>query len=321
MQTRILALLFLALAACASPSAPVEPVVSLKGVAPRYEARFQAVKNALDDRDLDTAQAVLKQLTGQLEREARGGSTRVREQARAAQVLASGFQGVIDGRTRLAALDMRLELENQASGQLRLFLVVQSAWQNDLLLAPGPASLFELRTQVDPAGRQASVARSDALDALRLEVAAESSVRIALGTYSSTTSGASIAERLVLRLDLRSGEIREGGEAYPAQLFAIPPLEYVGLASFLPTSSIEPQELAHYLGRPEPSLAPIMERAVRILPGQREEALTMLLPLLDRATDAEFQRMSPALNWLAPDGPPVAGRETWARWIRGGADS
>lgn len=306
----------LLLVACAQTGS-TDPADLREGIAARYEPSFLAVQGALDDRDVASAEAVLKRLRSQLEREASSGGGDVAGEARAAMELADGFERIVEGRKRLAALDMGLELAPDPDGgpNHELFLVVTSAWDGPLQLEPGPANLVLARSQVDQAGRQATMSRTLTLDALRPEIAPGEAERISLGSFPSRVSGDALAERLVFRLEVRAGEIIEGKERYPAQRYAVPPLEYVGLAPFLPTAALDPAELANYLQRPEPASAPIMERAIRILPARRGEALGLIRPLVERATELEFQRMAPALQWLAPDGPGVSGRERWVRWL------
>ncbi len=304
------------LVAC-SQTGPKSQADLREGIAARYEPSFLAVQGALDDRDVANAEAVLTRLRSQLERESSLGGGEVAVEARAALELAEGFERIVEGRKRLAALEMGLDLvaDPQGGPDHELFLVVNSAWEEALKLEPGPANLVLARSQVDQAGRQATVSRTLTLDALRPEIQPGQPERISLGSFPSRVSGDALAERLVFRLEVRAGEIAEGGDRFPAQRYEVPPLEYVGLAPFLPNAALEPAELATYLQRPEPASAPIMERAIRILPARRGEALALIRPLVQRATELEFQRMVPALQWLAPDGPGVSGREPWVRWL------
>lgn len=322
MRNPVLAVLAAAVLAACSQSAGPLPVDLREGIAARYEPSFLAVQAALDDRDTASAEAVLVRLRSQLERESVSGTGEVAREARAAVQLADGFDRIIAGRKRLEALEMELELlpEGEGSGggagNHTLHLLVTNRWDAELKLVPGPANLILARTQVDQAGRQAGVTRSLTLDPIRVSVPPGATERVELGTFASRVSGDALAERLTFRLEVRSGELEEDGSSFPAQRYGVEPLEYVGLAPFLPNGALEPAELAGYLQRPEPASAPIMERAIRILPNRRMEALELLEPLVQRATEQEFQRMAPALQWLAPEGPGVSGREPWLRWLR-----
>ena len=125
-------------------------------------------------------------------------------------------------------------------------------------------------------------------------------------------------------MTFRSGGIVDADGRYPAMGWPVGPASRTVHAPFLPESPVEPQELVDYLeskslaGRPiERALPPIMERTVRIPASQREEALGLLRPLVERSTPEEIERIVPALRWLArtssPGGDPLA----WRAWLRG----
>ncbi|MGK0216670.1 MAG: hypothetical protein ACI9HE_000142 [Planctomycetota bacterium] len=311
--------LFTLLSGCAAPisAAPPEPS-SLLGIAPRYLPSFQAVRAALDGRDDSTAAAILRRLQAQLEQESRQGAGVVADEARSALPLAAGFERVVKGRRRVAALKLELVLqpeEEGAPGQ-ELVLLVTNSWADPLRLVPGPANLVLTRTRVGADGRQARMARTQALDLFELEVAPGDSGEVSLGHYRAQLTRDMVAERLDFQLEMRAGQVQQGGESYPAQHLGVDALEYVALATYLPNGSVEPAELVRYLQQPKRSREAAMERALRILPHRRGEALALLEPLLGRATDEEFSGLAPILTWLAPLGPELSGREVWLSWIQ-----
>ena len=317
----LLALLVLA-PGCASkgPAAPAarsEPRTS-RGIAPRYLPSFQALRAALDGRDDVMAGAILRRLQGQLELESSQGAGVVAEEARAALPLAEGFDRVVKGRRRVAALDLQLVLEPSQEPELEqsLVLLATNRWETALRLQPGPSNLVLSRTRVAADGRQARVGRTQPLDLFALEVEPGAIARVVLGQFRARLTRDMVAERLEFELEMRAGQVSEGRESYPAQFLHVPKLEYVALAAYLPNSPVEPSELVRYLGQPTRNQAAAMERALRILPDRREEALRLLEPLLSAATDDGFSRLAPILTWLAPLGPEISGREVWLSWIR-----
>lgn len=320
-QTRSLlaALVLLLYSGCAAPSpvTPFEPA-KLLGLAPRYQPSFQALRAALDGRDDATAGAILRRLKGQIEQEAGQGSGVVAEEARAALPLAEGFERVVKGRRRVNALELELVLQPASEGTLDQDLVLQvtNKWIEPLRLIPGPANLVLTRTRVVADGRQARMSRTEALDLFELEVPPGTTGQVVLGQFRARLTRDMVAERLDFELEMRAGQVREEGKSYPAQYLSVDALEFVALAAYLPNASVEPTELARYLSQDKRSQAAAMERAIRILPERRTEALLLLEPLLSRVTDEEFSRLAPILTWLAPLGPELSGREVWLSWIR-----
>ena len=81
-------------------------------------------------------------------------------------------------------------------------------------------------------------------------------------------------------------------------------------------SSSEPAELARYASGATPWLPALLERAVRVAPERRGEALDLLAPLVETSTPAQIERLAPALRWLSGASDPEAGHLGWKSWFR-----
>ena len=78
---------------------------------------------------------------------------------------------------------------------------------------------------------------------------------------------------------------------------------------------VEPAEFARYIERGAPSLPALLERAGRLAPERRGEALDLATPALLRYLPEELERIAPALRWLlGEDEPPVDARG-WKLWL------
>jgi hypothetical protein len=59
-----------------------------------------------------------------------------------------------------------------------------------------------------------------------------------------------------------------------------------------------------------------MERAVRITPERRAEALDRLTPVVERLSIVELELLVPALRWLSRVTRPGGDPEAWRLWLR-----
>ena len=320
MRHFFLPLALLLLVACsARTGTPIAPdLAQVRGVAPRYQPSFETLREALAAGDDETARAVHARLKARLDAEGSAENDQVRAEARAAKGLADGFAKVLDGRLRVDALDLVLETRElaEAPGEFELVLRMTSTWEQDLVLRSGASTLQLTRIFVTPMGRQATVTRNQTLDELyEVLIPSMTTTWMGLGRYPARLTNDVIAAETRFTAALRTLELQEGDVRYPAQHLTVQPALRIDLAHFLPNAQVEPQELVSYLEKPQGTLPPIMERAVRIAPERRGEALRALLPTLERATDTQFERIAPALLWLAPSGPGAAGRIAWRNWI------
>ena len=91
--------------------------------------------------------------------------------------------------------------------------------------------------------------------------------------------------------------------------------EFEAVAPFFPIAPVEPAELARYAGRDGLVLAPLLERAVRIAPERRAEALELLRPLVADMDDERLTLVAPALRWLSRRGRGTNDPRAWRLWM------
>jgi hypothetical protein len=120
--------------------------------------------------------------------------------------------------------------------------------------------------------------------------------------------------RASFALVLPSGELLFDGQAYPANTLTVRPCSVQRLAPFLPTGPVEPEELLRYLGGQRVATPALLERAVRIPPERREEALELLSAAALDMTRPELERALPALRWLSGQRHLGADVDAWRRW-------
>jgi len=90
----------------------------------------------------------------------------------------------------------------------------------------------------------------------------------------------------------------------------------VRLVSVLPTGSIEPEELVRYVSAGRIHVPALMERAVRILPEDRERALDLLEPVVESLGLVDLELLVPALRWLTRRVDPAGNPEAWRAFLR-----
>ena len=121
-------------------------------------------------------------------------------------------------------------------------------------------------------------------------------------------------------MHLRSGDIRlntseQKGAALPFRAPAIELAEFESPATYLPGEPVEPSELVRYATGEVVSLPALLERAVRIVPERRAEALIELSHELDQIEDARLEELLPALRWLARSGRDENAPELWREFL------
>lgn len=308
------ALLALSLAACAGRereepfTAPAPVVVTARGepIEPDLVPAFETLRNATDAGDDALARRVLD---GLLARDPQG----------SALDTAESFGRILHGRELVDALT--LELESQPTGQrgvFRLTLVMRQRWGTELELRLPPVSLERLIVAVDARGvetRTYDTRLSAVLEGLVVPPTGER--RVGLCVYD-VYLGRALALRERWRVATREGQIREGTELFPAADVAVASLERTYVASYFPRAAVEPAEFLSYLQRDTIALPPLLERAVRIAPERREEALDGLLPvarLLAHTRPQRFEEAAPALRWLARTGAPGVDPQAWVDYL------
>lgn len=235
--------------------------------------------------------------------------------------LALAFERILDGRLRCEWLDLELvatELPEVGPAQYRLDLLVTNTGPLPLALRAGGARLVVRQYAVDPNGSDQRGSRREAVPfPEQLEIGAGQSQRLEVARLALEPPPAVLAFTSSLRLTLLPGEFREpDGRYLPAQEVEEPTLEIVRLAGYLPSQAVEPQDLADYVAEGRMFLPALLERAVRVAPERRGEALDLLTPIVDRLDIVELELLVPALRWLAGTGTPGGSPETWRGWLR-----
>jgi len=305
---------------------PLAPVRGLSGVSPEFFSAFDALRAAVDAHEDPVARRILQRTETRLEtrREASWDDMGANERRslEAADALAAGFARILDGRERVAALDLALTIDEH-EGAPRLMLNVDSAWPSSLSLRPGPATLREEFVWVTALGRENRTVRYLGLEEMsECEVGPQRPWSRRIASIPSELPNGALAARWSWSLVLRSGAVLEAGARYPGMNWGVGATEHTIRAAYLPTTPVEPRELVDYLAevdltraRREQILPPVMERAVRIDPTQRAETLALLKPLVQRATPEKIERMIPALRWLARTNAPGSDINAWRQWM------
>lgn len=268
-----------------------------------FEASFRELADALATRDDVLARRLIERVFA---RGPRG----------AALSRAEAFRAVVDGRSSTAAITLRLEHEpGEQAGEHRLVLVArQDLGTSVRIRCPGGALLYSC-TSLNAQGIENRTQRrllTDALADLELESGRE--VRVVLAGFSVPTQNA-LAVRARWDLDVLGGSVLRDGRELPANHVAPEGCELVRLDPRLPADPVEPDQFRAYVERGAPSTPALLERAVRIAPERRDEALQLALPRLRAAPLEELERLAPALRWLANLREPPVNAVEWREWI------
>lgn len=289
-----------------------EPIVLAGGgpVAAEHVPALEALERAVFDGDDEVARSTLQRLLA-------------REPGGRALELARAFERVLDGRALVASLDLRLaaeELEGHVA-TYRLWLLAAHPHASEVRFRPGAASLRESLLSVDPEGAESRAVSNLAIDDLdTLVLPPGEELRVELATLHLPSRPGLLALRSRLELALLPGAITIEGRRLPARDARVERVEIVRLAGFLPTSTVEPSELLRYVQGERVERPPLMERAVRIAPGRRAEALDLLSPQVEGMSLLTLERIVPALRWLAGTTAPGGDPEAWRRWLRARAE-
>lgn len=323
----------LLLAACvAGPPRASRRTPAAEGLDPRYLPAFEALGRAVEAGEDEAARQVHDRLEERLDLDVRAGV----EGAAEARTMLAAYGRVLGGRERLQALELELVRVEGPRGPA-VALRGRTAWHQELALRPGPATVNERLLVLTPDGREVWRTLTTSLGELEELTLrpGEVSELVLLDLGSGHPAGA-IATRRTLVLELRSGEVLEGGRAYPASTPRVEPLEHDAIAPWLPGAPVDPRELLRYLERAErPALRPadpaavpdyelerarftasLLERAVRIPELERPRALELLAPFVARSSLDEVERVVPALRWLtARSGESSMDPQRWKDWF------
>jgi hypothetical protein len=235
-------------------------------------------------------------------------------------VRAEGFARILEGRRLARALDLALAVRpvgEPAGGngkRVELVLEARHGLEQTLGVRSLPAMLTLLEVGVDARGLEQRQARSLAVEELeRLDLPPGRVTRVPLGEFA-LDPGSALALRATFELDVPAGELYLDGRPFPANGLRVRPCNAVRLAAFLPSGAVEPSELVRCLleGCSTPAL---IERAVRIAPERRDEALELLAQSAPALTRQEVERAVPALRWISGERELGLDAEAWRRWL------
>jgi hypothetical protein len=292
----------LAVAGCASAPERPPPDPAEQAYRAVFAPALAALQAALAEGDDAAAERILAQLVA---RDPEGAvAERVEACAR-----------VLTGRRLARGLSLRLECEPaREPGAWQVWLRASHALQEPIALRGAAASLQLLLIGLGPNGleeRAASSHPASGLDGLLVPPGAGARVRL---VTTSLPAGAWLAVRATWDLEFPPCDLAWNGRRYPARELTVQPCEAVRLAPWLPQAPVEPAELASYVQRTSFSTAAMLERAVRIEPARRAEALELLSePALRYRLD--LHRLAPALRWLSGFRGPMGDGERWREWL------
>lgn len=234
--------------------------------------------------------------------------------------LARAYERILDGRVLVRGLRLRLVSlpAEDPGGGLRLALEASHAEEADLILRVPPSNLRRTLVGMDAGGNQSmGLSTRLAADLSDLRLPAGEVVTVAFLEYELDVGGF-LAIRERWDLDLRAGEIELDGRRLPAQGVSVAFAERIAIAGFLPTQAVEPAELLDYVGVEQVYTPALIERAVRIDPSRREEALDLLAPEVARMARSDperIERIAPALRWLSRSSGQGNQPALWQDWF------
>lgn len=339
--------LLLALAACGGGTRSGSGPIALEGGAspaavvahPAYQAAFEALRSALDEGELSVARATSQRLRARLEREkatlpsldeARkneggqlsyqvlSGELPARESAEAALRMVDGFDKVIEGRARVASLDLAVVLSRVVDAeQVRVVLRARSSWPAPLELRPGAGTVEVLRTSLEPrAGDERRDSARIALpEATVFRVPANAEAELELCLLPIEVPLGAIATRMRVDAVYLGGTILEGDVSYPARDFDVRSGRRTDLAGKIPAVALGPEPLIELVERGRAPLAAILERTVRIPPARFPETLDRLGESLETRPLEAIRPVVPSLRWLAETESFGRDEAAWREWL------
>jgi len=300
--------------------APGGPRAALRAIHVSYAAAFEALKEALAEDDLLLARSTARQLQGRLNRElgsaislaqARtrtddvaaltlSGQLPSRESVEAAQVAVERFENIIDGRERLLAVNLTVELR-RVPGEERVeaWLTGESSWVEALTVRPFAASILIGRLHIDQEGFEVNWTESVVLeDALELTVPARAAASARLLALPIQVPVGAMATRMSVTLVCTGGELEEGGTRFPAREIAVAKGERTDIAGWIPAGLVEPRRLIELVGQGRGATDVLLECAIRIAPSRRAEALDGLGRAVQTLPGEAVRPAVPAIRWL-----------------------
>jgi len=280
-------------------------------VEPRLEPALLALGAALADDDVMLARAVLARLFSL-------------EPTGAALDLARAYERIIGGREALQGLDLRMECvwspdpARPGAGTCLVRLAARSKDGIARQLVPGPATVAFTALTIDARGLSSQGAETRSFDDLaQVEIPAEGTGIVELAAVPLELPLDARALRLTAELRLRSGSVRVGERALPAQRIDVRDGELVLLTGrLLGLGPAAPGEMQAAAFDPDARPEDLLEIALRVRREDREAVLDDLAPLATDLNQAErAEKLASALRWLAPDAHGGGDGATWSAWL------
>lgn len=340
-----LTLVAAALAACAAPRAADQTFAAPRSVSSSslavhraYAASFTAIEAALDEDELEVARSSIRQLRSRLESdlataptlaEARkrddeialltvSGDLPSRESVEAALAMADGFERIVDGRLRIASVELAVDLVRvQGAEEVEVVLSGRSDWHEPLTVRPSAASIVVERISLEPRTgmEQLSSGRAALPDTPELELPARGEANTVVAVLPIQVPTGAIATRMRVDLACNGGTIAEDGDAFPARTIEVALGERTDIPAWIPAGVVDPVELVDVVERGNAPLALVLECAVRIQPSRRDEALDRLGYAVQTLPLDSMRTLVPALRWLVGTDEFGRNERAWRDWL------
>ncbi len=329
MSLRFTSFLLASVAAWAAPSCaslkgpgatPQGPGAAMRAIHVSYAAAFEALKEALEEDDLLLARSTARQLQGRLSREAESamslaearsrtddmaaltvsGDLPSRESVEAALMAVERFEEIIDGRERLRAVSLGMELRRlPGEERVEAWLTGESSWPEPLKLRPFAASVLIGRLHIDREGFEVNWSETVVLeDGVELAMGAGGTAAVRLAELPIQVPVGALATRMSVSLLCTGGEVEQGGERFPARTITVREAERTDIAGWIPAGLVEPQRLVRLVEQGRGSTDVCLECAIRIAPSRRAEALDGLGRAIQTLPAEAVRPVVPAIRWL-----------------------
>ena len=234
------------------------------------------------------------------------------------------YERIFDGRDLIRRLDLRLAIREEG-GEYLLLLAAVNTSALDLTLRLPPVTLRRTTTSCYLTPTEEGLTASDTkrMESRASADAVEMRLRPnQVETVEVLRFGLPIGDAFAIRdhweLTLRAGELVQGDRTYPAQEPKVTGVELIRRAAYLPAARVEPAELVRHAQDEQATLPGLLERAVRVDSGRRQEALLGLREVVGGLNEEGMRRLVPALRWLSGTSRPGADPRRWRNWLRSG---
>ncbi len=285
-----------------------------------YAPAFEALKEALEEDDLLLARSTARQLQGRLSREAGSalslsearsrtddvaaltvsGDLPSRESVEAALMAVERFEEIIDGRERLRAVSLGMELRRlPGEERVEAWLTGDSSWPEPLVLRPFAASILIGRLHIDREGFEVTWSETVVLeDGVELAMGAGGTASLRLAALPIQVPVGAMATRMSVSLVCTGGEVEEAGVRFPARNIDVGEAERTDIAGWIPTGLVEPGRMVRLVEEGRGSTDVLLECAIRIAPARRDEALDGLGRAIQTLPREAVRPVVPAIRWL-----------------------